>query len=359
MIEIIERRSQITPDWLSATLAESGVEATVVDVQVEPIIAGYFGCSSRLTPKYAEESAALPRSFFLKMATEYAEARERAAEGGMYAYEVGFYRELARKVNISTPRCYACEISQDGATFVLLLEDAAPLQQADQLEGLTLDQSMLAMQELAGLHASTWQGEGMERCDWAKIDLPMANGLAENMIQLESTFLENFGAKLAEPDIEILQRVVAKARAYWRYTVECKNQASVHCDFRADNMLFGERNGEPAMVTIDWVGTLSSSGRDLAHVLGTSLASELRAQHEHELLAHYHKTLVEQGVTDYSLQECVEDYLRNLVYPIFVVVSATASIDVDDRGQELFVSMFNRSCQAIRDLSALDLIEAL
>ena len=113
------------------------------------------------------------------------------------------------------------------------------------------------------------------------------------------------------------------------------------------------------MVTIDWVGSLSSSGRDLAHFLGTSLLPELRKAHEKDLLAAYHDALTARGVADFALQECIDDYHRNLVYPIFVVVSATASVDIDARGQKLFMSMFDRACEAIRDTNALELIESL
>lgn len=359
MIEIIESREQITAAWLSKTLAASGVNATVVDVEVEPIIAGYYGSSSRLTPRYEQDDGSLPRSLFLKMATEHQIARETAAQGGMYRYELGFYRELADWVNISTPRCYAAEIADDGATFVLLLEDAAPLKQPDQILGLDLAKGRLAMQELAGLHASTWQAHGMENCDWANIDVAMAEGLAGGMIQLKPLFVENFGADLSPVEIEILGRLTEKAKDYWRYTVECSNQASVHGDFRADNMLFGEREGKPAMVAIDWIGAVSSSGRDLGHFLGTSLLPKDRKAHEQELLTLYHKTLCAQGVTDISLQQCIDDYRVNLLYPVFVVVTATASVNVDTRGRELFLTMFKRSCEAIRDMNALEIIESL
>lgn len=359
MIEIIERREQITATWLSNTLAAAGLQAKVLDVDVEPIIAGYYGTSSRLTPRYEKNDGTLPGSLFLKMATEHPSARAAAAEGGMYRYEVGFYRDLADQVDISTPRCFAAEISEDGATFVLLLEDAAPLKQSDQLEGLDLDQSRLALKELAGLHASTWQGKGMERCDWAQVDDAMASGYAEGFIGLKPAFEERFRSDLSSENLEILDRLAHQAQAYWRYTRACQNQVSVHCDFRADNMLFGQRHGELAMVTIDWVGTVSSSGRDVGHFLGTSLPPSLRKAHESDLLRTYHESLLGRGVTGFDLRECIDDYRINLFYPVFVVVTATASVDIDARGQKLFMSMFNRTCEAIRDTNALDLIESL
>ena len=359
MIVIIERREQITPAWLSGVLTAAGIEATVTDVKIEPIVAGYYGCSSRLTPRYAEVDDSLPVSLFLKMATEHESARERAAQFGMYRYEVGFYRDLADRVNISTPRCYAAEISHDNSAFVLLLEDAAPFVQVDQLKGLNLAQARLAMRELAGLHAPTWRGRGMENCHWAKFDEATANAFAQGMIQLKPAFVERFGAALSGANVEILDRLTLSAPAYWRYSLECKNQVAAHWDFRGDNMLFGQRNGELAMVTIDWTGLLGGGGRDLGHFLGTSLQPATRQAHELELLTHYHESLLGHGVTDFSLQDCLDDYRINLLYPVYVVVSVTPSVNVDARGQKLFMSMFNRACDAIRDTDALELIESL
>ena len=359
MVDIIVSRVQATPAWLSNTLAAAGIKATVMDVEIEPIIAGYYGSSSRLIPGYAEDDDSLPSSLYLKLATEHKSARENAAQAGMYRYEVGFYRQLADLVNISTPRCYAAEISDDNSAFVLLLEDAAPFVQVDQLQGLSLAQSQLAVQELAGLHASTWQGRGMENCHWAKIDKTTANAFAQAMIRLKPAFVERFCADLSKEDIDILDRLALNAPRYWRYSLECKNQVATHCDFRADNMLFGQRSGKLAMVTVDWVGMLCGGGRDLSHFLGTSLLPEVRKAHELELLTLYHETLLAQGVTGFSLRECMDDYRTNLLYPVFVVVSATASVNVDARGKALFLSMFNRSCEAIRDMDALELIESL
>jgi len=272
---------------------------------------------------------------------------------------VGFYRDLSDQVNISTPRCYAAEISDDNSAFVLLLEDAAPFVQPDQLQGLNLAQSQLAVRELAGLHASTWQGKGMENCHWAKIDETTANAFAQGMMQLKPAFVERFSADLSKENIELLNRLIGQAPSYWRYSLECRNRVAAHCDFRGDNMLFGQRNAGLAMVTIDWVGLLMGGGRDLSHFLGTSLLPEIRKAHELDLLTLYHETLMAQGVAGFSLRECIDDYRINLFYPVYVVVSVTESVNVDARGKELFVSMFNRACDAIRETDALKIIESL
>ena len=40
---------------------------------------------------------------------------------------------------------------------------------------------------------------------------------------------------------------------------------------------------------------------------GTSLVPELRKAHELELLTHYQESLLAQGVSGFSLQECIDD----------------------------------------------------
>ena len=81
----------------------------------------------------------------------------------------------------------------------------------------------------------------MENCDWARMDAATTDGLAQGMIQLEPAFVERFGADISRENLEILDRLTRRAEPYWRYARECKNQVSVHADFRGDNMLFGER----------------------------------------------------------------------------------------------------------------------
>lgn len=360
MTDIIVSREQITPAWLSNTLSEAGIEATVAEIEVEPIIAGYYGSSSRLTVRYEENDETLPHSFFLKMATEHESARDDAAQGGMYRYETGFYRDLADWVKISTPRCFAADVSDDNSAFILLLQDAAPLVQPDQLEGLSLAQARLAMQQLAGLHSSTWQGQGMDVCDWAKPDKKaMADAFSQYIVQNKSAFIERFASDLTDDDIDILERLGNAAHAYWSYQFTCKNQASAHWDYRGDNMLFGEQKGELEMVVIDWTAMLSGAGKDLGHFLGTSLLPEDRKAHEIELVQLYHQSLLAQGVTDFSFQECLDDCRISLYYPVHVVLSVINAVDMDERGKRLFLSMFSRACAAIKDSNALELIEAL
>jgi hypothetical protein len=53
------------------------------------------------------------------------EAARRRVEAG-HRKEVGLYAQLARTVDVRTPRCWYGAISDDACTFTLLLDDLAP-----------------------------------------------------------------------------------------------------------------------------------------------------------------------------------------------------------------------------------------
>ena len=154
----------------------------------------------------------------------------------------------------------------------------------------------------------------MENCDWAKIDTSMANGFAQGMMQLKPAFVERFGDALSGANIEILDRLALSAPGYWRYSLECKNQVAAHWDFRGDNMLFGQRNGELAMVTIDWTALMRRV--DLGHFLAPS-GSGVRKTRIGAVEA-LHDSLLGARRERFSLQSH-DEYRRNLFYPCCVV----------------------------------------
>lgn len=359
-VEIIVSTEQITPAWLDSILAAAGFDVTVTDVTVRPIATGYYGTSCLIDLSYANADNSVPKSFFLKMAAAEEGSRAAAAESGMYRFEVGFYQKLAGWVNVSAPKCYYADVADCNSKFLLLLEDLTPFQAADQLVGCSVEESRVAVGELAGLHSSTWQGKGMEDCDWARSDPAAAEAFAQPLVDLAPAFKERYAKELTSQQLNILDKLVDKTFAYWQYNLfGSDNLACTHCDFRADNLLFGERDGQLAMAAVDWGAQFAGGGRDLAHYLGTCLKPDLRKRHEQELLEYYHSKLVGCGVTNFSLQQCIDDYRINLFYPAYVAVVSSARVRDDERSHHLFLLMFSNACDAISDSNSLELLSAL
>ena len=127
--------------------------------------------------------------------------------------------------------------------------------------------------------------------------------------------------------------------------------ALLHGDYRLDNLLFdGDR-----VAVVDWQTLgVGLAGRDLAYFTGTSLEPELRAEVEHDLVADYHRALQEQGVSDYDLETCWQDYRLGMIQvPLISALGCAFSIETE-RGDDMMAAMLRRGCQAIRDLGTLD-----
>ncbi len=128
----------------------------------------------------------------------------------------------------------------------------------------------------------------------------------------------------------------------------------VHGDYRLDNLLFATPAGGPPCTAVDWqLVAVGLPARDLGFFLGTGLPHDERARHERDLVAAYHHTLVAHGVDGYSPEECWDDYRTGLFQGPLITVLGAMYATRTERGDEMFVTMTDRCCRAIRDADAL------
>ena len=85
---------------------------------------------------------------------------------GMYAREVRFYRRLAPRISVRTPRCFLSELDEETGEFTLLLEDIADVEVHDQDHECPDADVCLALDQAARLHASYWNEPGLAEADW-------------------------------------------------------------------------------------------------------------------------------------------------------------------------------------------------
>jgi len=148
--------ADVTPEWLSSVLRASGdlgAAGRVVSVEHEVIgeDAGLTAALARLRPVY--DGAAGPQSLILKMGSRNRATRELVSRRGMYEREVAFYSQMARYSPIRVPRCCYSAYDRDSRDFVLLLEELCG-RQIDGEGGLSHEETMLALRELAKHHAA-------------------------------------------------------------------------------------------------------------------------------------------------------------------------------------------------------------
>ncbi len=354
-LPLLDHPDRITSEWLSRVLARNGIDATVKQFRYSPVGTGQMADSYRLHLEYGSAPAEAPETLVVKVSSSDPTSRASGG-GGPYQTEVRFYLELTDDLAIRTPRCYYGDISENQEEFILVLEDLAPAEQGDQIRGCSVAEAERAVRNLAGLHGSSWCADSLDHHTWLNRVTPEVAKLFSSVLTPSTEgFIERYGASLGEPDVEVLRLFASHAEAW--LTGRPERFAAVHGDYRLDNLMFATEAGGAPVATVDWQTlSIGHPGRDVAYFLGNSLAPELRLEHERALVGAYHETLSGHGVSNYSFDQCFDDYrFGQFQGPLVTVLGAMAVIQTE-RGDEMFMAMCSRSCQAIRDLDSTNLL---
>ena len=88
----------------------------------------------------------------LKVASSDETSRRTGGALGLYQREVRFYSEVAPLIGGPLAPCYAASFHSEDDTFCLLLGDAGPARQGDEITGATRADADIAIAALADLH---------------------------------------------------------------------------------------------------------------------------------------------------------------------------------------------------------------
>jgi len=334
--------------FLTTVLQNAGFGAKVAGFTSERIGTGQLGSCFRYRVEFAGDAGGAPRSLVGKFPSDDEKSRQTGVALGLYKKEVEFYRTLAPRLSIRTPRCYYAEVDGVGPDFALILEDMAPARPGDQLAGCSAAVARSAALEIAGLHAPTWNDAKLREIDWVVGTSGANRALYEGLFP---SFLERYGSKLDDDVKGILGRVVGTVGPPFEYPEE--PFSVVHIDYRLDNLLIDESVTPPRVTAVDWQSfVLGSPLSDVAYLLGASLLPEVRRPVERDIVRAYHARLLEMGVRGYDFERCWTDYRRGSFAGFAVTVVASMIVQETPRGNEMFLTMARRHARHALDLGA-------
>ena len=345
----------IDAGWLTQQLRKQGFQVQVTGFQRTQIGTGQIGKCIRYDLEVEGDDSA-PRSLIGKFPSDDPLSQATGVALRNFLKEVSFYQQLQSRLNIRTPRCYYAAIEGEGPAFMLLLEDLSPAEQGNQLAGCSESVARAALAEVVGLHAPSWNDSSLLELDWLGRPTPETSEMTTSLYNAQLPgFLERFGAKLEADQREIIT-------AFGQSTALAQRASQqpfslVHIDFRLDNLLIDESVNPPQVTTVDWQSiTIGNPMTDVAYFIGAGLLPEVRRPIEQKLVTEYHAALGAAGISDYSWEDCWDDYRRATFAGFSVTVVASMLVQQTERGDEMFTAMARRHSRHALDLGADQLL---
>ena len=151
---------EITPEWLTQVLRESGaiegervVAVSVGDMGGEQ---GHMAGVSRIAVEYDSASEKSFRTLIVKSKRAALEPEWAKFAYPMYEREVEIYRGHDSDFNVRLPKCHFAEYDPETTAMAIILEDLGHLRTEREEDDLSLDDGLSIIRYLAQLHASWW-----------------------------------------------------------------------------------------------------------------------------------------------------------------------------------------------------------
>jgi hypothetical protein len=338
---LIRHASEITGPWLEQALGREGLEL----LGSEPIGTGQMSQSHRV--RFHDGSGGQD-SVVVKLASEDPASRSTGVGMGAYYREIAFYRELAPQIDGPLARCHLASYDDEEGWFTLVLEDVVDGVQGDQIAGCDAERARIALGALARLQAPVIGRDTVGAAAYLNQPNPLDQTL---LTQLLPAFLARYGERVAPEHAELAGRLVGVLDAW---SAERRPPLGlVHGDYRLDNLLFGA--GGATVVdwqTVGWGPALL----DASYFIGGCLPTEERRRSERELLRGYHEELLSQGVRGLGWEQCWEEYRRQCFAGLVMTIAASMVVQRTERGDEMFMTWFERNATQALDLDAAELL---
>lgn len=260
--------------------------------------------------------------------------------------ELGFYREIQSQLAITTPKSYG----QFGNRYryCILLEDLSGRAVFTSIKD-RCDKEMAAsvLDTLASLHASLWQDERFnQQWRWVNRQEYRRNHVFLDFLRSQSSIRAiNRYKKLLPANTPQLAKKLNLA--YPRLEQEwAKGQRTlVHGDAHIGNMFFLP-DGSAGL--LDWqVLGFEHGMRDVTYFLINSLPTEIRQQHQYDLIQRYVSALNEKGIA-FSIETAKQQYLLHASY-VWIASAVTAASDTMQE-EKIAAAGLIRTSRAMQDL---------
>jgi len=302
-----------------------------------------------------DELEQLPETVYVKLPSADILTRSFCNILGIPIIESHFYKHLAHKVNIRTPRVYAA--ANKRSRFVLMLENLNEdktiqlMTNRVMVGGISIETAKQCLTTLAALHASFWDTKADDR--EALLPIRLHPFLSESSQALN--YVLGHGAfKPCQKKAPVLmtddiKNMYYQALSKWdRLLIKWYQEplTLIHGDSHIGNFFIYKDN---KMGMLDWQAVQWGSGiRDVQYLLISTIKSDLLAVHEKELVEYYISELEEKGVS----LEFEKAWGQYRAYSFQTLLTEIVSLGLGkfEDHEEILLVLLSRAIAAVRRL---------
>jgi hypothetical protein len=340
---------EISPAWLTALLQPRYPGAAILDCTVDSVIGG-TATKVRLLLQVDEAGRRLgvPSSLWLKAGFEAGSQSEHLRT--IYLGEALFYRDLADRLDLGSPRAFASIVDEASGRSFILLEDLVPMHVrfGHATQPLSQREALAVVELLARLHARFWDGTGLEAFDW----LQGGGALIKSGVHDFTYSPESWARCLSLPrgrlmtgamaDREAMHGVMSRLLANDLEHAHCL----AHGDAQPMNLYFTP-DGTPGL--IDWQTAMKGHwAHDVTEFIVAALDIADRRTAERGLIERYVAALNEHGVDGLNVEAAWNVYRRHTAYTFH-----WALCQPEWQPEPVCLANAERACAAIADHDSL------
>ena len=288
-------------------------------------------------------------SYFLKLRAPVEGMHQVALRYKMYENEVRFYQELAKTLDVRTPKVVFADYDPETENVALLMEFMDGWHSPDQISGASHHQACLAIQEIPKISAPYWNRT--KEIPWvATMKTDHFWSSIQDVKACEDIFYDRFGGDLSISRTEFGNLVDSWSRVLTELSEGLLTLT--HYDYRIENLFFSA--GEDRVAVIDWqLMACVKPSWDFAYLIGTNIDTSIRRENQQEYIQLYLDGLRQRGI-DYSERQLREDMKWTLLGLSVIPVIGGSNFDVDnDRSFELYRMISKRHFETVCDYDAL------
>ena len=318
---------------------------------------GFMNQIARLRLDYANNSKNRPRTIIIKLPSTDPDVKAVADKMGNDRREVRFYEEIAPHAKLQIPHCYYSAIDQVTGDTVLLLEDLGDARQGDSVVGCSREDAELAISVLANFQASWWESPQLKHLDWMPLKDAESNIYQEIYDGAWGTLVQKAGDGMPGELKGIGERLKRDIPIIKAQLTE-PPRTIIHGDYRLDNCFLGNPIVSRSLAVFDWEYCARGRGTyDVATFISEAFPHQQRREEEMGLLRLYHSLLMENGIQNYSFEDCLQDYrLSMLEILIFWIVVGGCCDYEGDRATVYLLNSLERFNAAISDLECAEFL---